>query len=264
MSDDILPKQPLGVGALISETFSVFTSNFVKVLIIGFLSSAAGLIVNSLFLGFEVAIGVGEATTEDPTALVIGAIASMVLGVVIYGLVTGILVMLAYDAKLGRQNSIGTYIATAMSAIFPIIILSIVAYVLAMLGALALGIGALWVAAVFYVFVPICLIEKGGFGSLSRSADLTKEYRWPIVGLYVVMMIVMTAISLVAGLIVGVVGYTAMAGLGLIGMIIFGALYSALTGIAYAIPAIAVALTYARLREIKDGVDVDQIAAVFD
>jgi MFS family permease len=262
MSDEILPKQPLGVGALLSETFSIFFSNIVKVMILGFIAAALGLIINALFLGFDVAIGIAQPDTTELWILIASQLLSTLVGMAVYGLITAILVMLAYDVKLGRQNSIGSYIGAAVSALVPIVVLSIVVTILTGVGLIGLGIGGLWVFAVFYVVIPICVIEKRSFKSMSRSADLTKEYRWPIVGLTVIMAIVSVVMGVIAVFAVVALAYVFAEGIA--AMIVLGLTFATLTGFGYGIPAIAVALTYARLREIKEGVDVDQIAAVFD
>ena len=131
---------------------------------------------------------------------------------------------------------------------------------------LAVGV-ALWMAVHLFPSLAVprraAVIERIGFGAWSRSIALTKEYRWPIVGLFIIFVI----LTLVIGGVLATVGIVAAAGLGLggvMGAIALGVVMSLLTGMVNAIGGITVALTYARLREIKEGVDIDQIAAVFD
>ncbi|MEL6689054.1 MAG: hypothetical protein AAFP28_01940 [Pseudomonadota bacterium] len=267
-----MPKAPLGVGKIISEAFSILFSNFVKVLILGFLATFLGFIINGLIVGFPAAAGMPDpATLGDPNTIVVGTVVSSIINIVIYGFVTAMLIQLAYDAKLGRNGSIGEYISGALPALFPIVVLSIVVSILSGIGALALIIGAFWVYAVFYVFAPAAVIEGTGFGSLGRSAGLTKEYRWPIVGLFLVMLIIVFIIQLVVGGIFGAVLLTGgdplaavQNGISTGSAILFGLVVSLISGLAYGLSGIAVALVYARLREIKEGVAVDQIASVFE
>jgi hypothetical protein len=262
MTDTFNPTQkpPLGVGAIISNSFSILFGNFGKVFLLGFIGAFAGFIVNAALLGFGFATGAAD-PLADPDTIWIKIILSTIINMVVYGLVTALLIQLAYDAKLGRSNSFSTYFKTALPAIFPIVILSFVVAILSGIGFLALLIGALWVYAVFYVMAPVAVIERGGFGSLGRSAALTKEYRWPIVGLFIL-------VALLSGIIQYIGSFvTASLGLitgGTIGQFIAGLGLSMVAGLAYALGGIAIALVYARLREIKEGVDVDQIAAVFE
>ena len=262
MTDTFNPAQKpaLGVGAIVSDGFSILFGNFVKVFLLGFVGAFAGFIVNTIFLGFEIATGVGDPAI-DPNTIIIGSVFSAIINFAVYGLVTALIIQLAYDAKLGRTNGFGTYFRTALPAIFPIVILTLVVTILSMIGAIALIIGALWVYAVFYVMAPVAVIEKGGFRSLGRSASLTKEYRWSIVGLFLIVMLLSFVLQFVGAFVVGSLGFlTSGAG----GQVVAGVGLSMISGLAYAFGGIIIALVYARLRAVKEGVDVDQIAAVFD
>lgn len=254
-------KAPLGVGTILSETFSTLFGNFVKVIALGFVGALVGLLVNTAFLGFDVATGTGEPDILNPNTILIGTVFSTVINIAVYGLVTALLIQLAYDSKLGRSNSMGTYFKAALPAIVPIAVLSIVVAILSGIGAIALLIGALWVYAVFYVMAPVAVIERGGFGSLGRSANLTKEYRWPIVGLFVLLIIITVIIQMIGGFIVGLVAVGTAGG---VGTAIAGLLFALIGSLGYSLGGIATALVYARLRDIKEGVAVDEIASVFD
>ncbi|MEL6640909.1 MAG: hypothetical protein AAFP98_06285 [Pseudomonadota bacterium] len=257
------PKEPLGVGSIISDGFSIMFGNFVKVLLLGFLGAFLGFVVNIVFLGFDAATGAGgdDLALTDPTAFMIGIAVSTIIGMVIYGLVTAMLIQLAYDSKLGRSNSLGTYFRSALPAILPIAVLTLVISILSAVGAIALIIGALWVYAVFYVTAPVAVIERGGFGSMGRSAVLTKEYRWPIVGMFIVVIIISMILQFIGGFFVGGLGFLAT---GLVGQLIIGVGLALITGLAYAYGGIVVALVYARLREVKNVRDLIDPDAVFD
>ena len=254
-------KLPLGVGSILSETFSIFAANFAKVIVLGFAGSFLGLIINVLFLGFDVALGTAEPDLANMDTFWVGTLLSTLIGMMIYGLVTALLVLLAYDAKRGKSNSIGTYFMVALPAVIPIAIMMVIVTILASIGALALLVGMFWVYAVFYVMAPAAVIERAGFGALGRSAQLTKEYRWPIVGLFIVIIIVTILVQVVAGFLVAMLTGLASSFIGS-GIVLVA--FALLSAIAYAIAGIAIALVYARLREIKEGVEVSEIAKVFD
>ena len=256
-------KVPLGVGKIIGDIFSILFGNFLKILLICFGATFAGFLLNALILGFDVASGLVEPSFAEGGALA-GWFTTLLVDIMTYALATALLVQLAYDAKLGRTNSFRTYFSHALPALLPIILMTWAAWILAGIGVIALVIGAFWVSAVFYVVAPAAVIERAGFGAWSRSIALTKEYRWPIVGLFLFIFI----LAMVIGAVLGAVGAVAATGFALAGdiagAIAFGVAMSLLYGITYAIGGISIALTYARLREIKEGVDVNQIAAVFD
>ncbi|MEP5950143.1 MAG: hypothetical protein ABJ249_00970 [Lentilitoribacter sp.] len=250
------PKIPLGVGAIISNSFSILFKNFPKVLALGFIGSLIVFLSDFLLLGANKTLSFGDPSASEPSN--VGAfLASLAITMLIYSLTSALLIQLAYDAKLGRRNSIGTYIRFALPAVLPIAILSLVVGLLAAIGAIGLIIGAFFVYAMFYVMAPVAVIERTGFGSLRRSVQLTKGYLWSIVGLLLLIYLTFTVLAAMFSFIDVV-----LANIG--GSIFAGIATIILNGLSYAFGGIIGALVYARLREIKEGVDVDQIAAVFD
>ncbi|MEL7114724.1 MAG: hypothetical protein AAGP08_03895 [Pseudomonadota bacterium] len=251
---------PLGAGTIISESFSILFGNFVKVIVLGFLGTYLGFLINGLLLGFDQALGLSE---PDPFNINwFATILSVIIPMVVYGLVTALLVQLAYDAKLQRPRNMGAYLGPAFSAAVPIAVLSIVVGILVAIGAIALLIGALWVYAVFCVMSPAVVIERAGFGALGRSAGLTKGYRWPIVGVLIVVWVLIFLLQFAAGFVLGLLatGLTGSTG----GLLFYGILFSLIGAFGYGMGGISVALIYARLREIKEGIGVDEIAKVFE
>ena len=250
---------PLGVGNIISDSFSILMSNIVKVLVLGFVGTFIGFIINQALVG-------DPAQSFQPGAsaasIWVPAVLSIIISMVVYSLVIALLVQVAYDAKLNRSRPLGDYFGPAISAIVPLSVLSIAVGIMVGLAAIALLIPGLWVYAVFCTMAPAVVIEKAGFGALGRSAALTKEYRWPIAGALIVILIITYLIQLVAGFITVILGVGLASGFG--GSLIFGIISSALGAIGYGLGGISVALIYARLREIKEGVGVDEIASVFD
>ncbi|MDN3721053.1 hypothetical protein QW131_22225 [Roseibium salinum] len=215
-----------------------------------------GYLLSGALIGFDVAIGVEEpqfTSAGSGFAFALSAIVNMV----VYSFATALLVQLAYDAKLGRPVQIGRYFAPALSALVPLGILSIVVSIIVGLGFALFIVPGLWLYAVFSVMAPAVVIERVGFGGMGRSATLTKEYRWPIAGALLLGILCVVVINLVAGLLMGVI--VAVGGT-FLGLIIFAAVSTVGAGFV----SIVIALIYARLREIKEGVSVDQIASVFD
>ena len=89
---------------------------------------------------------------------------------------------------------------------------------------------------------------------MKRSRQLTKGHRWKIFGL----MLVLIMVSAVAGPAI-TAAFTAMGGsmLALIGDLLWNGVWTAFY-------AIAVVVAYHDLRVAKEGIDIEQIAAVFD
>ncbi|WP_029062639.1 hypothetical protein [Labrenzia sp. DG1229] len=250
-------KPPLGVGSLIGESFSILFGKFLQVFLVAYGPTLLGLLLSGALLGFGVIAGTA-APDIGGAGSAIAILLTIVISIVTYGITTALLVQLAYDAKLGRQIRLGKYLGPAFAALIPIVILGLVVGVLFMIGLALFVIPGLWIYAVFSVLAPAIVIEKAGFGGLGRSAGLTKEYRWPIVGAILLLILIMTVVELVAGFLIGIVST-------IFGSVILDIVLSAaLSTFGAGLGSILIALIYARLREIKEGVSVDQIAAVFD
>ncbi|WP_170560511.1 hypothetical protein [Ruegeria atlantica] len=245
----------LGVGSIVGESFSILFKNFISVILLALVPMFLSSLIAGMLVGADVALGVEEpdfSTSSNVTTWVM----TIVLQIVFYALTTALLVQLAYDSKLGRPLQLARYFSPALRAAVPIAILTTISSILAGLASIALIIPGLWVYAVFSVVAPAVVIEGAGFGGLGRSAALTKGYRWPIFGALLLIGICAGIVNFLAG-----IGAGLLAGVGswamMVGFSVIAALSAGLTGI-------SIALIYARLREIKEGVTVDQIASVFD
>jgi hypothetical protein len=87
---------------------------------------------------------------------------------------------------------------------------------------------------------------------MSRSAELTKGYRWKVFGVIVLMVLIEAVVGGVIGL--------AFRGLGGISGSLVSTVWNALT---MAFDGVVCAVVYHDLRVVKEGVDIEQIAAVF-
>jgi len=252
------PKTPLGVGSIIGESFSILFGHFLQIILIAFVPTLIGFLISGLLTGFDVALGIQEPDFSNPAAG-IGTALTFVINMVVYAITTALLVQLAYDAKLSRPIQISRYVGPALSAAVPLAILTIVVTILLVIGLMLFIVPGLWVYAVFSVLAPVIVIERAGFGGMGRSASLTKEYRWPIVGAMVLAFLIAMILQIIAMFVVDVVAL-----IGTVGMIISVILLVAISTLGAGFLSILVSLLYARLREIKEGVSVDQIASVFD
>ncbi len=250
---------PLGVGQILSESFSLLFGNIVAIAVAAFIPLLFMIILSGMTLGFSVSLG---AEVADPTAanFLPLILLNTLISVVIYGIVSAIIVQLAYDAKLGRGTNFGAYAAAAISTIVPNVVQTLIITILASFAMLALILPGIWVYGVFAVTVPALVIERVGFGAMRRSSELTKEYRWPVIGTMVVVFIGAMVLNLIPQTIAGFV-LGSLSTVSIIAMVLLTAVLSTFT---YGLIGIAVALIYARLREIKDGVGMNDLSSVFE
>ena len=261
MTESVAPpsRQALGAGSIVSESFSILFGNIVAVVVISAVPVFLGIMLSAALVGLPVALGVQDPNFFEPGAGV-GFAASTLVNVLVYGVVIAGLVQLAYDAKLGRPHKIAQYFSAAIATILPNVVQMLIVGILVGIGLVLLVIPGIWVMAVFAVVVPALVIERVGFGAMGRSRFLTKDYRWPIFGTYILVWICAMLLNFAAIFLVGLF----IAGAGTFGLVIAALFQAILFSFSYGLSSIATSLIYARLREIKEGVSVDDLVAVFE
>jgi uncharacterized membrane protein len=124
-----------------------------------------------------------------------------------------------------------------------------------MLGSILLVVPGMMVLAACYVALPACVMEGlGPFESLSRSTALTKGHRWKVFGIFVVIVVVSAVIG-------GLLGVVSMAIGGPVAAMVVNFVWNAFYA---AYNSVAIAVMYHDLRVLKEGIDIDRIAAVFN
>lgn len=259
----MVEKTPFGVGGVISDTFSVFFSRFGTFFILGLIPALIVAGATYLLLG-DLAIGDDDPAAfaelfATPAGLALFFAATLVLPVLGFSISTAMIVRAAYDVKLGRPTNLGAYVGPAIANIIPIVVLTLLITLLASVAMLALIVPGLYVYAMFSAAVPAIVIERAGFGALGRSAALTKNYRWSVLGAFLIMVVIAVLTSSVIQF--GVIDTIRNAGVTpALVLLIFAAMNGLLGGVS----AVFYSMIYARLRAIKEGAGVDQLAAVFD
>jgi hypothetical protein len=170
---------------------------------------------------------------------------SIASGAIIYGVV---------QELRGRAFSIADSIQIALHRFLPMVGVAICTSILIGLATILLIFPGMMVACAYYVSMPACVAERTGvFESMSRSAYLTKGYRWQVFGMFLLI--------LVGGLVLGMIVGLVFALTGRIGPQIA---FIACTAIVGAFNGVIHGVFYYQLRVAKEGVDIDKIASVFD
>jgi uncharacterized membrane protein len=110
-------------------------------------------------------------------------------------------------------------------------------------------------AVMWFVSTPACVVERlGPLSSMGRSRELTKGHRWKIFGMLVLVVLGAAIVNVIIEVLLRLTGSSIIVTLGTLAWAgVWGAFY-----------AIFGVVTYHDLRVAKEGVDVHQIAAVFD
>lgn len=243
-----------GVGAVIGETLLVLSRRFGLIFLLAFVPA---LIVQGLSTGLAPMPADGETAAFDGYNPIVVVLLFWLLPLIGYSLSASVVILAAFDTKLDRPVRLNTYLKWALLNIVPVTVLSLVAGVLAGIALIALIVPGLYVWSMFSMLIPAILIEGAGFRALGRSMALTKDYRWPVLGTLVVLVLGALLLSLIGTL----AAQTIATFLGLfVGFLVLIAVSSVANGAV----GVGVAMIYARLRELKEGVAVDTLAEGFD
>jgi hypothetical protein len=259
MAYDSSTRPPLGVGNMISETFSLLFGHFGLFLVLSFVPILIALLGMGGVLGTQglEVFGMDSAQEGDIENLDFSGTEVLLFGltmfvfVVFYVLCGAAIGHAAADARVGARQAIGLYIANALKQAVPLIICWIVSATAIVIGAFLFLLPGLWIYGLLSVLSVVIVVEQCGFGGIERSMSLTKDYRWPIVGGFLVIYILAVIMASILGTIFSLIP-------------VIGALLSlALQIICYNIPMIWNGIVYARLREIKDGRPSENLDEVF-
>jgi hypothetical protein len=260
MTDQILQPQrfaELGsnfsIGNVFNRTFSILTRNVLPFGLVALVASLPHALTDTARIGLEAARTGAVAPDIGKTGfmLLFGGLGTMILGAIsqaaiLYG---------AFDDMRGRPVDLVESLRVGLRRFFPLIGVVLLFVVFVVLSAVALLFPAFIVMTMLYVSIPACVVERlGPIKSLGRSARLTKGHRWKIFGLVFATLIVAVMVQSMLGSMARAAGGPTLA---IIVLLLWTTVWNAFQ-------AILTVVTYHDLRVAKEGVDTDQIAAVFD
>ena len=254
MSDTTLPRPALGVGALIGDTVRMFFSRIVTFVVLSLLPTAITVGVQVLILGVGAVVSPGRPGfgAVSGVGLVLVSLTPY-LALAVFGAAVAVA---AHDTKTGGSGSILGYVRAGLTQVIPLALCNLIAAILIVVGTSLGMLPGLWVFAVFAVVAPAIAIERCGFGGLRRSMDLTREYRWPIMGGAILLFL---AMSLFVVLMFGVLTPVTTA----ISPILSVVVIVLVSAFSFSALFIWIGLLYARLRTIKDGTPTENLEEVF-
>jgi hypothetical protein len=259
MTDAPLPARFAGtdfrIGPVFSQTSSVLSRNLLIFLVVTVIANVPPrLLTFSTPATFRSGVTFLAALQTFLHALL--TFLGPVLVLTLATLSQAIVLFGAFQDMRGHRVSLAESLKVCLGRILPIIGLAILMSLGIVFGFVLLVIPGLILATMWFVATPACVVERlGPFDSMARSSELTKGHRWKILGLFIVLAIGGTIAS-------GIIDFVLEQVVGSATLTLVGGLvWNGVWGAFYAIAAV---VTYHDLRVAKEGVDIEQIAAVFD
>jgi hypothetical protein len=226
------------IGGVLNRAWSVLSRNFPTFFLVTAIASLPDLVFTN--------------SGQNQGLIISGAF----VGDMLRRLSQALLIFGAFQEMRGKPVSLVESLQVGFRRIVPVIGLAVSASVLTGLGFVLLIVPGLIVAMMLFVATPVCVVERlGPFRSMDRSAQLSKGHRWKIFGLLLLMALPFVIVEVVIDSIAEIVDVNDI--LASISHLIWNATWEAF----YAVLVIA---TYHDLRVAKEGVDTEQIAAVFE
>lgn len=275
------PKPPLGVGSIMAESFSVLTGNVLKLILASSVPMAFFIVPLALLLANVSTISFQNPSANWPVMAIFTGTSLLAFCAAI-SLISAAVTKLTYNAKHLRPTSFRQTIGPALAATPSIGLLGIavgalllvaqvsmfaLGYVTPLLSFVALPmffVVYFWSIAAFALMPSAAVIENRGLRSLSRSMELTKGYRLAVLGTMILAGLCSVAIQLLFSfatffltIVVSLVSETLSALLSFVSSL-------AAFGVMIGFMCIVACLVYMRLREVKEGVGIDQIEAIFE
>jgi hypothetical protein len=201
-----------------------------------FNSTPLGVVLGLTYIVTQCAINYGTFQSLCGKKVAVGECLSRGLGGMVKVVLAGILMFIV----------VGLVVAALVLLSF-----SVPATGFVILPATALGLFVLYV--MWWVVVPVIVVEGGFIGCFARSRKLTKGNRWGIVGLLLMAFAAEIVLSL------------AIAGLGFAFGPMVGEVFGmAVALISFAFAGVLTAVGYYRLREEREGISTEDLARVFD
>lgn len=279
--------QSLGIGTIISESFSLSFANFFKLLAIIVIPYIIMAVAGYLLIGqmFDPQImmdpNAQAAMMADPSFWVMYVL-FLIIAVFISSFMLAAATKVIFDAKTSGGGSLGAAFSVGFSRAVQLFVSMLVLYIgvvivfailggivgllagmiapiMGIIGAIGLAVAGLWLFGAITPFTAVVVLENRWFSAIGRSFSLTQGYRW----WNVLLLILFILVLLVFYIVVALVGYVATM-LGMVGLVI-----AAIVGIAAMVVIVGAmtgmyTLDYARLREIKEGTSLGAIGDVFD
>jgi len=242
--------EKLRVGSVLSKSLEIYLRNFPKCFAIGAVMGLPSLLAAIYVYDLSRMV-----RTNSGGIVFLFEMGVLLLWVLLFTLGQSTMIHGAFQDIRGRNFDLGGSIAMGLRRFLPVIGTSICAYFIVIIGMFLIIVPGFIAITMLFVVIPVCVVEGLGPGaSIKRSRELTKGQRWRILAIYlapaIVIAICNTLLQRFGLLAFGVPGYAA------------GSFLVASIGGGY--QAIADIVTYHDLRAFKEGLHIEQLAAVFE
>jgi Membrane domain of glycerophosphoryl diester phosphodiesterase len=259
MTDAAIGSDRFEFGRVVGRTFALLGRNF-----------AMFLVLALIFVGipqFALEYGQSYIIATRPDLVIAVSLVALVVTMVTNFILQGALTRAAVDDLAGKGARLGAALGDGLMYFFPLFIVALLVSIGLMIGFVILIIPGILLAVRWAVAAPVVVVEREGpTRSIGRSAELTQDHRWAVLGLFLLFFIFAYAVQI--GLALSARSFGIDSAPGTITMdtmgIVFAAISAAIGSLVTLVGTLGTASLYFELRSVKDGVGFEEIAKVFD
>ena len=239
------------IGRVFSRMIDLISKNFVPFAALSFLLAAVPYMAVLMLIPTQVG--------GDPSSAMVPLLLTYLVLVVASIVLQATLTRASVDYLTGKGVDIGAALSTALSKFLPLLGLGLLMFLGMLVGFILLVVPGVILMLMWIVAGPALVIEGLGVTqAMQRSAALTQNNRWAILGLLFLLGIALAIVQMIVflalpGMMTGVGQFSTL------GYIVLGLFQtmSAMIGTAM------VASIYFELRQVKEGVGATDLAKVF-
>lgn len=237
------------VGTIVGRTFDVMGQKFPVLFGVALLFYLPSLAVNLYPV---------SPNSEDISLIALASVGGIVALLFQYALI-GAVTYAVYAGLRKEKVTIGMTIGRGFRHMLPVLAVVLLSGIAIGVSFIFLIIPGIIVMIMLSVAIPALIVERTGiFESLSRSSELTKGYRWTIFGVYMVFLVIVIVLAMIGGAVFGL-------GATLVSNPMIGIVFEWLLTVLYGVfGAVLAPVMYFELRTAKEGLDLGEIASVFD
>lgn len=258
---------PLDIGRVVSRTFAAFGGNFVTFFLLALLFGGLPSIGLQYVLTQIVAPAMYASATDETTFrlqfMLVSFFGGLVLLLPTYVLIGGITKGALVYFNGGRAG-FAECLSTGLARLLPLLGLGLMSTLGLTIGFIFFIVPGVMLATKWAAAAPAMVAERTGIGdSFARSSELARDNRWRIFWIFVIWVVLNTALQFVMQSIVGL-SIGALSALGNDAVWVYYGLDAITTALASMVGAIGAAALYSELRTVKEGATAEQLASVFE
>ena len=241
--------RPRSVTEIVDVAFQIYRTHFASLVMCSAIAYVPAMLVRFLLVGDP-----SRFQTLDRTQLggfAVASLESTIAGLLSYALMTAMLTICASQAYLGETVDVGIAVRRTLSRLGALLVATFFTWVMIFFGLVLLVAPGLYVLAQYFAVTPAILLEeRGAFGALSRSAELSRGRKWHILTTLLLVALIYFVIF------IGISVFAALSGSYLLQAI----LTAILTICVYPVIPIAGLLLYYDARIQSEGLDIELMA----